>query len=74
MGQHNEDPERKKRDPGVEHVRREKLWDTEWIDRECEQPETFAIGRVLEETLTWDIAYRLMLERQFEAMGFELNP
>jgi AraC family transcriptional regulator len=54
----------------VEHVREKNLWDKEWIDRECEEPHTFAIGQVIEETLTWDIAYRLMLERQLEGMGF----
>lgn len=57
----------------VEYVRQENLWDTEWVDEDCDQPETFAVGAVLEATLTWDIAYRTMLERQFEAMGFDLG-
>lgn len=57
----------------VAHVRRENRWDEEWIDDTCAQPETFAIGRVIEETLTWGIAYRSVLERQMEQMGFQLH-
>lgn len=51
----------------------ENLWDQEWVDDACEPPETFAIGRVIEETLTWGIAYRCMLQRQMEQMGFDLD-
>jgi len=54
-------------------VQGENLWDQEWVDDACDPPETFAIGMVLEAQLTWDIAYRLMLERQVEQMGFQLH-
>ena len=54
----------------VEKVREENLWDTEWVDADCDPPHTFAIGAVLEETLTWDIAYRLMLHKQLDQFGF----
>lgn len=54
----------------VEYVRRENLWNNEWVDDSCDEPHTFSIGGVIEDTLTRDIAYRMMLGRQFEAMGF----
>jgi AraC-like DNA-binding protein len=57
----------------VAQVRKENRWDEEWIDDTCDQPETFAIGAVIEGTLTWGIAYRTVLERQMEQMGFQLN-
>lgn len=57
----------------VAHVRKENRWDEEWVDDTCDQPETFAIGRVIEETLTWGIAYRSVLERQMQQMGFQLD-
>jgi AraC family transcriptional regulator len=53
----------------VEHVRCENLWSKEWIDDTCDEPHTFSIGQVIEETLTCDIAYRSLLGRQLEAMG-----
>ncbi len=55
----------------VQKVRDENLWDAEWIDSDCTPPETFAIGRVIQETLTGSIAYRVMLHRQMEQYGFE---
>lgn len=57
----------------VSTVQTQNLWDQEWVDDACEPPETFAIGGVLESQLSWDIAYRQMLERQFEQMGFQLH-
>jgi hypothetical protein len=54
-------------------VRAENLWDREWVDDACQPPETFSVGAVLEAQLTWDIAYRSMLERQMEQMGFDLG-
>ncbi len=57
----------------VQKVRAENLWDQEWVDDACEPPETFSIGTVLEAQLTWDIAYRRVLERQMEQMGFQLH-
>jgi AraC family transcriptional regulator len=54
----------------VHHVRHKNLWSNEWVDDSCDEPHTFTIGEVIEDTLTWDIAYRMMLGRQFEAMGF----
>jgi hypothetical protein len=57
----------------IAHVEAENLWDQEWVDDTCEPPETFAIGRVIEETITWGIAYRCMLECQMEQMGFQLH-
>jgi len=63
----------KARDAFVRKVRDENLWDQEWVDDACDPPETFAIGRVIEETLTGQIANRLMLERMLEQMGFQLH-
>ncbi len=57
----------------IAHVETENLWDQEWVDDACQPPETFAIGSVIEATLTWDIACRSMLERQMEQMGFQLH-
>ena len=51
-------------------VRDENLWDTEWVDADCDPPHTFAIGAVIEQTLTWDIAYRLLLHKQLDQFGF----
>lgn len=38
-----------------------------------EQPETFAIGGGLEAQLSWEIACRMVLERQMEQRGFPLH-
>ncbi|MGC4046117.1 MAG: AraC family transcriptional regulator [Armatimonas sp.] len=57
----------------VQYVRKENLWSKEWVDESCDEPHTFSVGGVIEATLTWDIAYRMMLARQFEAMGFSSN-
>ncbi len=56
----------------VHHVRAEDLWDQEWVDAACEPPETFAVGRVIEESLSSGIAQRRMLEIMMEQMGFQL--
>ncbi len=56
----------------IAKVQTENLWDQEWIDDSCDQPETFSIGRVIEESLTASIACRTMLERQMAQMGFDL--
>ena len=56
----------------VNHVRAENLWDQEWVDGFCEPPETFAVGRVIEEVLSSGIAQRRILEIMMEQMGFEL--
>ncbi len=56
----------------VHHVRAENLWDQEWVDAACEPPETFAVGRVIEESLSSGIAQRRVLEIMMEQMGFEL--
>ena len=53
-------------------VQAENLWDQEWVDDTCDQPETFAIGQVIEETMTSSIACRTMLERQMTQMGFDV--
>lgn len=55
----------------VEKVRAENLWDFEWVDDACAPPETFAVGRVIEESLTGSIACRVMLHRILEQYGFE---
>ena len=55
----------------VRKVRDENLWDQEWVDDVCTPPETFSIGRVISETLTGSIAYRVMLHRMMEQYGFE---
>jgi len=55
----------------VRKVRDENLWDVEWVDAVRTPPETFAIGRVIDEVLTGSIAYRVMLHRQMEQYGFE---
>lgn len=57
----------------VQHVRAEDLWDQEWVDTFCEPPETFAVGRVIEESLSSGIAQRRVLEIMMEQMGFELQ-
>ena len=56
----------------VHHVRVENIWDQEWVDGFCEPPETFAVGRVIEEVLSSGIAQRRVLEIMMEQMGFEL--
>lgn len=53
----------------VAHVKANNLWDTEWVDDTCEQPETFAYGDVLEASLTWGIAQRMVVQRLLEQMG-----
>ena len=55
----------------VRKVRDENLWDFEWVDEGCTPPETFAVGRVIDETLTGSIANRVMLHRQMEQFGFD---
>ncbi len=57
----------------VQYVRAENLWDQEWVDTLCEPPETFAVGRVIEESLSSGIAQRRVLEIMMEQMGFELQ-
>jgi AraC family transcriptional regulator len=56
----------------VYHVRAENLWDQEWVDAACEPPETFAVGRVIEESLSSGIAQRRVLEIMMEQLGFQL--
>ena len=56
----------------IHYVQAENLWDQEWVDGYCEPPETFAIGRVIEESLSSAIAQRRVLEIMMEQMGFEL--
>ena len=56
----------------VHYVRAQNLWDQEWVDAACEPPETFAVGRVIEESLSSGIAQRRILEIMMEQMGFEL--
>ena len=56
----------------VHYVSTENLWDQEWVDAACEPPETFAVGRVIEEQLSSGIAQRRVLEVMMEQMGFEL--
>ena len=56
----------------VQHVRANNLWDQEWVDTACEPPETFAVGRVIEESLSSGIAQRRVLEIMMEQMGFQL--
>ena len=56
----------------VHHVRAENLWDQEWVDAYCEPPETFAVGLVIEESLSGGIAQRRVLEIMLEQMGFAL--
>lgn len=54
----------------VAEVRQENGWEQEWVDNACDEPQTFSVGGVVEETLTYDIAFRCLLVRQFEQMGF----
>ncbi len=56
----------------VHYVQTENLWDQEWVDAACEPPETFAVGRVIEESLSSGIAQRRVLEIMMEQMGFQL--
>jgi AraC-like DNA-binding protein len=55
----------------VAHVKENNLWDTEWVDETCDQPETFAYGDVIEATLTWGIAQRMVVQRLLEQMGLQ---
>ena len=57
----------------VAYVRAENIWDLEWVDAVCEPPETFAVGRVIEESLSGSIAVRRVLETMMEQMGFRLG-
>ena len=56
----------------VRFVERENLWDKEWVDDGCEPPHTFAVGQVIEETLSSSIAQRRTLEIMMEQLGFDL--
>ena len=56
----------------VQHVRTGNLWDKEWVDAFCEPPETFAVGQVIEESLSGGIALRRVLEIMMEQMGFQI--
>ena len=56
----------------VHYVSTKNLWDQEWVDAACEPPETFAVGRVIEEQLSSGIAQRRVLEIMMEQMGFDL--
>ncbi len=57
--------------PFVSHVKANDLWNTEWVDDTCDQPETFAYGDVIEATLTWGIAQRMVVQRLLEQMGLQ---
>ncbi len=53
----------------VQKVKAENLWETEWLDTDCEPTETFTYGTTIEATLTWGIAQRMVVQRLLEQMG-----
>lgn len=58
----------------VHKVKREDLWDTEWLDSDCEPVETFTYGTTIEATLTWGIAQRMVVQRLLEQLGLPWHP
>ena len=57
----------------IQQVQTENLWDQEWVDDTCDEPHTFSIGGVIEETMTSNIVTRTILERQVNHFGFDLS-
>lgn len=57
----------------IGYVSAENVWDKEWVDAGCEPPETFAVGRVIEESLSSSIAQRRTVVILLEQMGFCLD-
>lgn len=53
----------------VAHVKTNDLWDKEWVDDTCEEPETFSYGTVIEGSLTWGIPHRMAIQRLLEQTG-----
>lgn len=58
----------------VHKVKVENLWDTQWIDSDCEPAETFTYGATIEATLTWGIAQRMVVQRLLEQLGLPWQP
>ncbi len=58
----------------VQKVKQEYLWDTEWLDSDCEPAETFTYGTTIEATLTWGIAQRMVVQRLLEQLGLPWRP
>ena len=53
----------------VRKVESENLWETTWVDRTCEEEETFTYGGVIEAMLSWGIPQRMVVQRLLEQMG-----
>lgn len=53
----------------TQKVKEENLWETEWVDAACEPVETFTYGTTIEESLTWGIAQRMVVQRLLEQIG-----
>ena len=60
--------------PSVHKVKAENLWETEWLDDDCEPAETFTYGTTIEATLTWGIAQRMVVQRLLEQLGLPWQP
>ena len=60
--------------PFVHKVKAENLWETEWLDDDCEPAETFTYGTTIEATLTWGIAQRMVVQRLLEQLGLPWQP
>ncbi len=55
----------------VQKVKAEGLWENEWLDAACEPAETFTYGTTIEESLTWGIAQRMVVQRLLEQIGLQ---
>lgn len=55
----------------AQKVKTENLWETEWVDAACEPAHTFTYGTTIEESLTWGIAQRMVVQRLLEQIGLQ---
>lgn len=55
----------------AQKVKAENLWETEWVDVGCEPTHTFTYGTTIEESLTWGIAQRMVVQRLLEQIGLQ---
>lgn len=55
----------------AQKVKAENLWETEWVDAGCEPAHTFTYGTTIEESLTWGIAQRMVVQRLLEQIGLQ---
>ncbi len=55
----------------IQKVKAENLWENEWLDAACEPAHTFTYGTTIEESLTWGIAQRMVVQRLLEQIGLQ---